>query len=434
MQRSRIACTAALGLCLLLLTGCAGSQESSRAEADSTGESAPQRVGAPQLAPTDAAIRSIQLYQGSERALPIARLQSGEQLTLEFDLMAQAGRPLTVTFEHADRTWRRDLSPSRFLESFTDDRLTDYRPSRGTDVPYVHYTYAFPNDDIRFRLSGNYILRVTEQGEPDEVLFERAFYLTENTGALTLGGESVVVTGQQQPSFRPVARYTPPPPLRGSPFGYTACFVRNGRLGAPRCAARPRLAQQPELAFELDRSEAFAPRALSYAVDLSTLQSGGAIERVDRSVSPFRVLLEPDFARFADDPITPPLNGQIAVRSAIGGRLDPQLTAEYVQTTFALVPPDEQPVRGEVTLFGSFTGMQPDPDLRLAWVPERGRYEGDVLLKQGQYEYQYRSTNAALEEELRQTASLASDTYTTFVYYEDTSENTDRLLTVQSFR
>lgn len=423
-----------LGLALLL-AGCASSKQSDSSGSDASNGSAPTSARpAPAVAQTADAVRSIQLYNGSERSLPILPMRSSQQLTLEFDLMEPTGRPLSIYFEHADRQWRRDLSPSRFMESFVNDQLTDYRTSRSTDLPYVHYTYRFPNDDIRFRISGNYVVKVTEQGQPDEVLFERAFFLTENAGSLSIEGENVVVTGQRQPSFRPIARFTPPNALRGNPFGYTACFVRNGRLGASRCATRPRLMQQPELAFEVDRSDAFGPRALDYTTDLSNLDGGGPIERVDRSRTPFRILLEPDFARFADDPFHPPLNGQIVVRDASRGRLDPQLTAEYVQTTFALVPPGEQPVNGEVRLYGSFTGMRPDPDLRLSWVAERGRYEGEVLLKQGLYEYQYASTDARLERELRQTASLSSDVYTTFVYYEDPSENTDRLLSVQSVR
>jgi hypothetical protein len=435
MFHARLLGCLALAAALFLGAGCASSKQSDSSPGETDARTASSPSGSePALAPSADEVRSIQLYSGSERSLPILPMTSDQPLTLEFDLMAQSGRPLSIYFEHADRQWRRDLSPSRYMESFVDDQLVDYRASRGTDLPYVHYTYRFPNDDIRFRISGNYIVRVTEQGRPDEVLFERAFFLTEDAGSLTIEGENVVVTGQQQPSFRPIARFTPPNALRGNPFGYAVCFVRNGRLDASRCSTRPRLAQQPELAFEVDRRDAFAPRALNYAVDLSNLDGGGPIERVDRSATPFRVLLEPDFARFADDPFTPPLNGQIVVKDASRGRLDPQLTAEYVRTTFALVPPNEQPVNGEVRLFGSFTGMRPDPDLRLSWVADRGRYEGEVLLKQGLYEYQYQSTDAALEKELRQTASLSSDVYTTFVYYDDPSENTDRLLTVQQFR
>jgi len=378
-------------------------------------------------------VRTIQVYAGSaERSLPVIRLGSGEQIRLEFDLMARQGRPLSIYFEHADRQWRRDLSPSQYLESFRNDNLLDYDPSIGTAVPYVHYAYRFPNDDIRFRLSGNYILRVTEQGQPDNVLFERAFFIAEDAGTLDLAAEGVVISGQRQPSVRPIAQFRPPTPLRGSPFGFAVCFLRNGRLPDARCETQPQLAQAPDLSFELDRQRAFAPVTADYFLDITSLRVGGSIESVDRSTEPFSVLLKPDYARFAGSPLEPPLNGQTVIRGARSSPRDAATTAEYVRATFGFVPPDEQPLGGEVSVAGSFTNMDYDPDLRLSFVAERKRYEGDVLLKQGQYEYYYDSTDPALQRILRQNLPRTTNTYTAFVYYDDPSESTDRLLRVRS--
>ena len=422
-------------LCLLV-GGCATTQETERAGgADSTAATAaPDRPG-PDLAPQSDAVRTVQLYQGTEeRSLPVTALESDEGLTLEFDLMQQQGRPLSVYFYHADRGWTRDLSPSRVLESYQDDQLMDYRASQGTEVPYVHYTYRFPNDDIRFRISGNYILRVTERGRRDSVLFERPFFVTDEAGRLEMGAEGVMVPGQRQQSLRPVARFDPPAALQGDPFGYTVCFVRNGRLPDTRCQDRPLLAQQPRLEFKLDRDRAFAPVTADYTVDLGDLRTATAIERFDRTVSPFRVLLEPDYAQFSGGDLDATLNGQIVVRAAVRGRAEPALTAEYVETTFAFVPPREQPLGGGVVLAGSFSGMDPARGVEMRWDAVRGRYEGEVLLKQGRYQYFYEARDPALRRQVAQSQSRLQNTYTTFVYYEDPSEGTDRLLRVNSFQ
>jgi hypothetical protein len=277
-------------------------------------------------------------------------------------------------------------------------------------------------------------VRVTEQGRRDEVLFERTFFVSESVGALDVGAENVVVTGQRRPSIRPEARYAPPQALRGDPFGYNVCFVRNGRFETVRCSTRPSLARQPEMAFRVDRDAAFAPATAEYFLDLSSLRPGGQIERSDLTASPVQVLLEPDFARFAGSSLEPSLNGQIVVRDAVSGRANPEVTAEYVRTTFAFVPPGERPVRGEVGVAGSFTGMRYDADLRMSWVEARGRYEGEVLLKQGRYDYFYQSSAPELAQALQRNLPSTRDIYTTFVYYEDPRENTDRLLSVGSFR
>ena len=425
-----------VGLAVLVAVGagCASSQETERSDASGSPAAAAPTPG-PELAPQSDAVRTVQLYRGDdERSLPVSTLDADDPLTLEFDLMERQGRPLSVYFVHASRGWTRDLSPSRVLESYHNDQLVDYRASQGTEVPYVHYVYRFPNDDIRFRLSGNYILRVTERGRRDSVLFERPFFVTDEAGRLEMGAEGIMVPGQRRQSLRPVARFNPPSALRGDPFGYSVCFVRNGRLPDTRCQDRPLLAQQPRLEFKLDRDRAFAPATADYTVDLGDLRTALAIERFDRTASPFRVLLEPDYAQFSGRDPEATLNGQIVVRDAVRGRANPALTAEYVETTFAFVPPNEQPLGSGVVLAGSFSGMDPSRGVDMRWEAGRRRYEGEVLLKQGRYQYFYETRDPLLRRRVQQSQARLRNTYTAFVYYEDPSENTDRLLRVTNFR
>lgn len=388
----------------------------------------------PEFAASDESVRTIQLYRGDEeRSLPVIPLGGDNALTLEFDLMEQQGRPLSVYFQHADRKWRRDLSSSQILESFQDDRLVDYASSRGTEVPYVHYRYRFPNDDIRFRISGNYILRVTERGRRDSVLFEQPFFVVEEKGGLQLRGESIMVPGQRQSSLRPIARFTPPSGIQGDPFGHTACFVRNGRLTDTRCEERPLLVRQPELKFELAREHAYAPSTAGFELDLSTLRSTSKIARVDRSQSPFRVILDSDYARFGEDASTPPANGQTIVRAALPDFVDPAVQAEYVETRFAFVPSGAQPYDGRFSVAGSFSDMNPMRGTPMEWSPARERYEGTVLLKQGRHQYFYSTPDPAFSKQMRDHQARSRSTYTAFVYYRDDRWNTDRLLRVGGF-
>lgn len=415
-----------------LLLGCKSTEETEQQEQASA--SAPTTVQ-PRLAPPASSVRTIQLYQGEdEKSLPVTAMEEGDALTLEFDLLEEEGRPLSIYFQHADRTWRRDLSAGQALESFQDDRLVDYRPSRGTDVSYVHYQYRFPNDDIRFRISGNYVLRVTERGRRDSVLFEQPFFVTEGEGGLQLGTESFPVPGQRQPSLRPRARYKPPSEIQGDPFGHAVCFVRNGRLTDTRCKDRPLLVRQPELEFELERDQAYAPATAEYGLDLSTLRPTAQIARVERTPPPIRAILDPDYARFSDGGRGLNLNGQTVVREVLSSQSDPALTAEYVETTFAFVPSEEQPYARPPVVTGSFSGMDPARGTTMAWNARRGQYEGTVLLKQGRYQYFYSAADPAFAEQLRSTEAPLASTYTAFVYYRDARRNTDRLLQVGGVR
>lgn len=423
-----------MGLCVALLGLAAGCMSTEEAEEEPRSASGPT-VTKPDLASPVDAVRTIQLYRGDdERSLPVVSMDGDPSLTLEFDLLEEEGRPLSVYFQHADRTWQRDLSPNQVLESYQNDRLLEYRPSRGTRVSYVHYRYQFPNEDIRFRISGNYILRVTERGRRDSVLFEQPFFVAEAEGGLQLEAESFPIPGQQSPSLRPRARYTPPSEIRGDPFGHTVCFVRNGRLTDTRCEDRPLLVRQPELEFELERDQAYAPTTAEYEVDLSTLRATNEILQVDRTSSPIRVLLDADYARFEETPAGLSANGQTVVRSVLSDRADPTISAEYVETTFAFVPSGEQPYGSPLSVAGSFSGMDPGRGTRMTWNASQGQYEGTVLLKQGQYPYFYSTSDPALTKQIRGVQRRFASTYTAFVYYEDARHNTDRLLRVGGFQ
>ncbi len=433
-------------LSVVLVAGCAGSKEAKDKEDREPFiiDTEPETPGGLRLAPTDSSIRTIQLYRSIlggrnefevdaeiEAQFPVIALRSSDVLNLEFDLMEPNGRPLSVYFYHADRNWSRDLSPAEYLGSFQRGDILSYTPSRATDIGYTHYTYRFPSESISFLLSGNYVVRVTEQGREEDVLFERPFYITEQLTSVQLSVENVLIGQSGFSSIQPAALFLPPPGLDNNVFDYTVCFVRNGRFEAYRCTDQVRLTQPPAIRFYLDTSQAYEPVTANYFLDLSTLRVGNQISRIDFTEAPYDVILEPDYARFPGDPLDPILNGQTIVSGAVTDVANPDLSAQYVNVSFGYVPDSGRPVSGEVYLVGSFNGWEVNSDYALNWVPENNQYELEVLLKQGQYDYRYLLNNDQLP---RGTAPSINNLYTAFVYFSDIRENTDRLLAVNSFR
>jgi hypothetical protein len=78
--------------------------------------------------------------------------------------------------------------------------------------------------------------------------------------------------------------------------------------------------------------------------------------------------------------------------------------------------------------------MDPSRGVDMRWEAGRRRYEGEVLLKQGRYQYFYETRDPLLRRRVQQSQARLRNTYTAFVYYEDPSESTDRLLRVTNFR
>ena len=327
------------------LASCVTTQEGPQASAE---ETAPRETSGAALAAADSSVRAVQLYAGEdERRLPVLALGTGERLTLEFDLMAQQGRPLSVYFYHAGRTWKRDPAPARFLDGFRSDDLLDYTSARARGVPYVHYTYRFPEEgDVGFEASGNYILRVTEQGREDDVLFERPFFVTEEAGAMELHLDELRRGTQPGLAVRPTVRYRIPAELGRSSFNFAACFVPDERLRRGRCVERPESSgPRRKLTFELPYRESFAPGTESFFLDLSRLSPGGGIAGVNRDRTPYRVRLETDHADFAEAGRPPLVGGQPVVRGAGIAAAEPALSAEYASVRFRFVPRGAQAAR-----------------------------------------------------------------------------------------
>ncbi len=416
-------------LCLAALTGCATTEEGQKT---APGSSASGGVGYA-LSRTADNVGTVQLYRsGNEGALPVLPLGSGETLTLEFDLLAEYGEPLTVYFYHADRSWRRDLLPVEYLRTFQSDDLRDYEPSLGTEVRYVHYEYAFPNAHIGFLRSGNYILRVTEPGDERAVLFERAFFLTEQAAEVDFGIQDGLAGGVGGAFLQPVARLRPPAAFDSPIYDYNVCFARNGRFDRARCAAEPTLAGGSLFQFFLPRETAFTPEGPLYDLDLSLLQTGPQVDDVDFQTSPYTVNLALDYARFGSDLFDRDLTGQTLVSSVVEDAAGPADTgAEYVEAVFQYVPQNEQELAGPVVLTGSFNDWAIDPANQLTWDPAERRYEGSLLLKQGHYVYSYYADDPGERERIRGTVGLGQpNLYTALVYLYDPSVNSDRLLAV----
>lgn len=418
--------------CTMLLMSCATTEP--RADGDRT----PRRVtemGAPdgrvsmRVADGSGEAKTIQLYRGEdETSLPVIALRTGDRLTLEFDILSDDSRPLSVYFYHADREWRRDLSPAEYLESFQRDDILDYRPSHQTEINYTHYRYSFPNESIRFVISGNYIVRVTEQGREDAVLFEQPFFVTEQVSDVQLALDNVILSGFSSPGVQPFALFTPPSSTEANVFSYTVCFARNGAFGNSRCTDQPSLMKQPALEFYLRPSSVFPPRAADYFLDLSLLQTGNRIETIERAESPYQATLEPDLARLGASGIGPALNRQVAVSSVVRDVAEPDLSAQYVDVRFRFVPEGGRKYQASVYVIGGFNQWTAGPEHRLEWIPEEGRYEGTLRVKQGMYEYRYVTDSDAVNQRLERGLPSPSTTYMAFVYYDDITIQTDRLV------
>lgn len=417
-------------LILGILIGCA-----------TTGEERPDRPrrstpGVYNLRPDNGQVHTVQLYRtGRETNLPIVGLRSGQTLNLEFDLLDDGmGGPVSIYFYHMDRNWQRKLMSVEYLRGFQSDDIREYTPSAGTRVRYTHYAYRFPNQTIEFTRSGNFLLRVTELGDERAILFERTFFISEETAEVELDVQSGLAAGLGSSLLQPVAHVRPPSEFDSPIFEYNVCFARNGRVETYHCSDEFRLLGAAYYQFFLPRDRAFGASAPLYELDLSFLGVGPRIAEIDMGRSPFRVVLHSDDARFSSAFFREELlSGQSSVKDVVQSGFRPEVDAEYLETTFTYVSPEREPLQGRVILIGSFRGWSVDPTYALEWDPEDGVYQGTFYIKQGRHVYSYHVEDPdEMERRTRATEAGMATMYSAFVYLYDPTYDTDRLVGVRN--
>ena len=126
-------------------------------------------------------IRSVQVVAGNKwQELPIILLGSGEHVNISFDELSHEYHRYEYSVVHLDKDWKEDegLMAADYVRGFQSGlTIEDYEESINTTQDYTHYKLQIPNSQCRLRMSGNYRVDITEDGETRLSVF---FLVSEN--------------------------------------------------------------------------------------------------------------------------------------------------------------------------------------------------------------------------------------------------------------
>ena len=376
-------------------------------------------------------IKTIIFKGPTEDQFPIVQL--GESMTLEFDDLTAKEQDYYYKIIHCDYDWTpSQLLKSQYLSGADNQRIIDYENSYTTLQPYSNYRLTIPNENVRLKVSGNYMLEI--YNSYGELQFSRRFVVYRD--AVTVGGlvkrsrdfnylnEKQVVQFNINTSGFPVVN-----PKRE----VKVAILQNYYWPTALYNIKPQFTIGTELVYKYDKETSFFGGNEFLNFDTKDLRSPTfAISRVEMGQVYNHYLFTNEY-RF-DKPYTyfPDINGDFVVRTLQGD--DVSREAEYSKVHFSL-PYSNLIGLDNVYVTGKFNNYALSEENKMTFNQETGKFELTLMMKQGFYNYKYvveRGDGTLEPNYVSGNFHFTENTYLILVYYRDFGDMYDSIIGIGS--
>jgi hypothetical protein len=376
--------------------------------------------------------------KGWELTPPIIELNSGEKLELRFDDLDGDFKNYAYTIIHCNALWQPSgLMEYEYIQGFYEDRINTYSFSRNTRVGYTHYHLEFPNSNMRPIISGNYILKVFRDGNPDNLVFTRRFMVFEQN--LTIDAKVKQAVNLRYRDIMQEIDFTINTSLYpiSNPFrDLKVVITQNGRWDNAIYGIQPRLVQGNMLIYDHEDVNLFMGGNEFRNFDTKSLRYRSLrIKEINPISQGWEVLLLPDRnRRFLRYTTSNDINGRFLIKN--DDYPDDMLESDYTWVHFALPAPNPM-ADGNVYVMGELTGWSYTSANRMEYNYRDSQYELRLLLKQGFYDYKYAFLEDGSEKAdpsvFEGSHSVTENEYAIFVYFRKPGDLFDSLIGVHHF-
>jgi hypothetical protein len=385
----------------------------------------------------DPNIKTVLLHiKGSELDAPIIPLNSSEKLVLRFDDLSEDTREMHYSFTHCTWDWKpSDLQELDYLEGFNDEIILDFDFSFNTVNNYTHYRLEFPNDRIGLTRSGNYIIKVFANGNPDDVLLTGRFMLVENKSTIAASVHPSNVVSDREYKQEVDVEVSLGDINTMNPYrDIQLVIMQNFRKDNMLTGIKPNFIKNQKLTYNYQGPMDFGGGNEFRFFDAKSLRyRSEEVEEIRHEEDGYHIYLAPDEGKaFKQYTFENDINGKFLVRN--DDMLDPHLESDYVTVHFQF-PVDAYLGNGDMYVLGQLSDWDLKTTHRMKFNADNLSYELELFLKQGYYNYtyvwKYNKQPTGTHELTDGDHSETENDYLILLYFTDQSTFADRLIGVE---
>ncbi|UGU15242.1 DUF5103 domain-containing protein [Sinomicrobium kalidii] len=326
---------------------------------------------------------------GNNRGDQFPIVTQGETFTLSFDDLRARETDYYYKIVHCNFDWTpSNLLKSQYLKGMDNQRIQDYRNSVTTLQPYSHYDLTLPNSRTRFKLSGNYILKIYDN--QDNFLFSRRFVIYKDlvsVGVVLKRTREMSVIGEKQ-----VVQFTINSnnlTLVNPQQEVKVAILQNHNWDTAITGIKPQFYSGNQLIYKYDRETAFdGGNEYLYFDNKEIRTSSSTISGTELKDIYNTYLFTNTVENGKPYTYNPDINGDFRVRTLDGNNRDNDTEADYADVHFSLRYTQEIGLN-DVYVYGKFNNYQLTEENKMTLDEHSGTLGATLRLKQGFYNYKY---------------------------------------------
>lgn len=339
----------------------------------------------------DNKVQTVQLLVNeTDDRYPIISLNSSQQLKLSFDILGNNNEYFQYTIIHCDQAWNQtNMQQTLYIKGMTFDNINDFKFSTNTYVKYVHYNLLLPNENIKPTIAGNFILKVYRNFDENDVLLTRRFMVLNS---------QTKIEANARPASLPEYRFTKqelnftidynasliPNPLQD----IKVVVLQNFKWDNALRGIQPLFSSNGKLDYNYFDKTLFNGSNEFRFFDIRNLRQFSQNVRTKFFDSVYHCVLNMDEPRGSKQYLQYiDFNGKRVINNKEGINTD--LDGDYAFVQFQLSAIANVPENTDIFLIGEFTDWKLKPQFKLDFNQNRARYDLEIPLKQGRYEYMY---------------------------------------------